>query len=203
MNLSVCGILAGVILALAPNVVGASLLNSTIDATITLQGQDDSGFYTLDVFTGPINVGSGFTSTYNFFRQNTYDGYSTVSNQLFGTVDLTIAADTVTLTFNGQAEPVELIGAFSNLPATITSATETTSGFMDGVSSPLSNSFTATSLTMNAFYLGYQPGTSTTQIDTLTFGSASSIPEPSSLFLTGTCLLSLIGIARRRFRRQS
>ena len=116
MKLSMYGVLAGAVLALSSNVAGASLSNSIIDAAITLQGQDDNGFYTLDVFTGAISVGSGFNSTYNFFLQNTYGGFSTVSNQLFGTVDLSIAADSVTLTFNGQAEPVELTGAFTTLP---------------------------------------------------------------------------------------
>jgi hypothetical protein len=203
MKLAVCGALAGVFLALAPNASRADgLLNSTINAAITLQGQDDNGFYTVDVFTGAINVGSGLNNTYSFFRQNTFGGFSTASNQLTGTIGLSIAADSITLTFNGQAQPVELIGDFTGLPATITSATETDSGFLNGVSMPLSNSFTATSLTMNAFYLGFQPGTSTTQTDTLTFAPTSSVPEPSSLFLTGTSLLGVIGIARRKICRR-
>jgi hypothetical protein len=203
MKLAVYGALAGVFLALAPNASRADgLLNSTINAAITLQGQDDNGFYTVDVFTGAINVGSGLNNTYSFFRQNTFGGFSTASNQLTGTIGLSIAVDSITLTFNGQAQPVELIGDFTGLPATITSATETDSGFLNGVSMPLSNSFTATSLTMNAFYLGFQPGTSTTQTDTLTFAPTSSVPEPSSLFLTGTSLLSVIGIARRKICRR-
>ena len=203
MKLAFYGALAGAILALAPNVARASLLNSTINAAITLQGQDDNGFYTVDVFTGTINVGSGFSNTYSFFRQDTFGGFATASNQLTGTIGLTIAADTITLTFRGQAQPVELIGDFTNLPATITSATETASGFLTGVAMPLSNSFTETSLTMSAFYLGFQPSTSTSQTDTLTFASASAVPEPSSLFLTGTCLLGVIVIARRKIRRRA
>jgi hypothetical protein len=204
MKLAFYGALAGAILALAPNVVRADgLLNSTINAAITLQGQDDNGFYTIDVFTGAISVGSGFNSTYSFFRQNTFAGFSTASDQLTGTIGLSIAADSVTLTFNGQAQPVELTGDFTGLPATITSATETDAGFVNGVSMPLSNSFTATSLTINAFYLGFQPGTSTTQTDTLTFVPASSVAEPSSLFLTGTWLLGVMGIARRKILRFS
>jgi hypothetical protein len=203
MKLAVYGALAGAFLAFAPNASRADgLLNSTINAAITLQGQDDNGFYTVDVFTGAINVGSGFNNTYSFFRQNTFGGFSTASNQLTGTIGLSIAADSITLTFNGQAQPVELIGDFTGLPATITSAAETESGFLNGVSMPLSNSFTATSLTMNAFYLGFQPGTSTTQTDTLTFAHMSPVPEPSNLFLTGTSLLGVIGIARRKIRRR-
>jgi hypothetical protein len=204
MKLALYGVLAGAIFALVPNVARADgLSNTTINAAITLQGQDDNGFYTVDVFTGAINVGSGFDSTYSFFRQGTYDGFSTASNQLTGTIGLSIAADSITLTFNGQAQPVELIGDFTGLPATITSATETDSGFLNGVAMPLPNSFTATSLTMNAFYLGFQPGTSTTQTDTLTFGPTSSVAEPSSLLLTATSLFGMIGIMRRKTRRQA
>ncbi len=204
MKLAFCGALAWALLALSPNVARADgLANATINAAITLQGQDDNGFYTVDVFTGAISVGSGFSNTYTFFRQNTFDGFSTASDQLTGTIGLSIAADSITLTFNGQAQPVELVGDFTGLPATITSATEVDSGFLNGVSMPLSNSFTATSLTMSAFYLGFQPGTSTTQTDTLTFAPASSVAEPSSLFLTATSLFGVIGIARRKIRRQA
>src|SRR5580704_14319227 len=141
MKLAFYGALAAAIFALAPNVARADgLSNSMINAAITLQGLDDNGFYTVDVFTGAINVGSGFNSSYSFFRQDTFGGFSTASNQLTGN--------------------------FTGLPATISSATETDSGFLNGVSMPRPNSFTATSLTMNAFYFGFQPGTSTTQIDT-------------------------------------
>jgi hypothetical protein len=203
MNLASYGALAGAILALVPNVARADLLNSTVSAAITLQGSDDHGLYTVDVFTGAINVGSGFNNTYSFFRQDTFAGFSTASDQLTGTIGLTIAANFITLAFKGQAQPVELTGAFTNLPAKITSATETDSGFLTGVSMPLANSFTSTSLTMNAFYLGFQPGTNTSQKDTLAFAPTSSVPEPSSLFLTATCLLGVIGIARRKIRRQA
>jgi hypothetical protein len=204
MKLAFYGALAAAIFALAPNVARADgLSNSTINAAITLQGQDDNGFYTVDVFTGAINVGSGFNSSYSFFRQDTLGGFSTASNQLTGAVSLSIAADFITLTFNGQAQPVQLIGDFTGLPATISSATETDSGFLNGVSMPLPNSFTATSLTMNAFYLGFQPGTSTTQTDTLTFVPTSAVPEPSSLFLTAISLFGVIGFARRKIRCQA
>jgi hypothetical protein len=113
MKLAFYRALAAAIFALAPNVAQADgLSNSTINAAITLQGQDDNGFYTVDVFTGAINVGSGFNSTYSFFRQDTFGGFSTASNQLTGTVSLSIAADSITLTINGQAQPVELIGLY-------------------------------------------------------------------------------------------
>lgn len=194
-----CGF-AAVILSLMPNVARADLSNSTINVSITLEGSDDNGFYAVNVFTGAIDVGSGFTNTYSFFRQDTFGGFATASNQLTGSIGLSIGADAITLTFNGQAQPVELIANFTGLPATLASATETDSGFLAGVSEPLSNSSTATSLTMDAFYFGFQPGTSTTQTDALTFGSTSPTPEPSSLFLLGTGLLGMMGIARRKIR---
>jgi hypothetical protein len=196
MKLALYSAIASAILALAPSVARADLLNSTIDTAITLQGQDDNGFYTLNVFTGAIIVGSGYSHTYNFFRQNTYGGFHTASNQLTGTIGLSINADSIKVAFNGQAQPVELIGAFTNLPGTITSATETDSGFLSGVSMPLSNAFTDTSLTTEAFYLGFQPDTSTSQTDQLTF--VSPTPEPSSLVLAGTSLLTVIAIAQRK-----
>jgi hypothetical protein len=98
MKLALYGALAGAIFALMPNVARADgLLNTTINAAITLQGLDDNGFYTLDVFTGAINVGASFSNTYSFFRQGTYHGFSTASDQLTGTIGLSIAADSVTL----------------------------------------------------------------------------------------------------------
>lgn len=197
-----CG-LAAVVLALMPNVARADLSNSTINATITLEGSDDNGFYSINVFSGAIDVGSGFTNTYSFFRQDTFGGFATASNQLTGTIGLSITGDSITLTFNGQAQPVELVVNFTGLPATLASATETDSGFLAGVAEPLPNSFTATSLTMDAFYFGFQPGTSTSQTDALTFGSASPTPEPSSLFLIGTGLLAMVGIARRKIHREA
>jgi hypothetical protein len=205
MKRALCSVVAAAILALAPSVARASMINSTIDAAITLQGTDDNGAYTIDVFSGTINVNSGYSNTYNFFRQNTYGTFSTASNQLSGAIGLFINADSVTITFNGQAQPVVLTGIFTNLPSTITSATETDSGFISGVSMPMANSFTATSLTTNAFYSGYQPGTSTSQTDVLTFGGSgpSPVPEPSTFVLAGTCLLSMVEIVRRKIRLKS
>lgn len=191
-------VVALLILALAPSVVRADLANSTINAQITLEGSDDNGFYTVNVFNGAIAVGSGFSNSYSFFRQDTFGGFSTASNQLVGNIVLTITANSITLTFKGQAQPVELIGVFTNLPGTVTSATETDSGFLSGVAEPLGNSFTDTSLTIEAFYFGFQPGTNTTQTDVLTFSPASNVPEPSSLLLLGTGSLGLMGIGLYR-----
>ncbi len=96
----------------------------------------------------------------------------------------------------GQAQPVELIGDFTNIPPTIVSDVETTSGFISGVSTPLAPSFTATSVTISASYLGFQPGTDTSQTDTLTFSAVAAVPEPSSLALLGAGLL-VLGMIRR------
>ena len=63
---------------------------------LRLKGQDDNGFYAVDVFTGAINVGAGFNSSYSFFRQSTYDGFATASNQLTGSIGLSVAADSIT-----------------------------------------------------------------------------------------------------------
>ena len=181
----------------------ADLLTSTINADIVLTGSDDHGSYTITLVNGAINVGSGFSTNYNFSKQLTEGGFSTASNVLSGTVGLAITANQITVTFNGQAQPVELMASFTNLPGTITGATESDSGFLSGVSMPLSNSFAATSLDVSAFYLGYQPGTSTSQVNTLTFqGSVdpppAATPEPSSIALLGTGLLGVVGAAKRR-----
>jgi len=202
MKLAFCGALATAILAFVPNSARADLLNSTINANIVLEGGDDNGFYTVPVFSGTINVGSGVSNTYSFFRQDTFGGFATASNQLAGSIGLIIGADSITLTFNGQAQPVELIGSFTGLPGTITAATETASGFLSGVAEPFPNSFDATSLTITADYFGFQPGTSTSQTDTLTFGPPATTPEPASLFLAGTGLLGVIKMARRKIRRR-
>ena len=202
MKLAFYAALAGAILSLAPNAARADLLNSTINAAISLEGLDDNGFYTVDVFTGAISVGSGFSNSYSFFRQDTFGGFSTASNQLTGSIGLSIGGNFIALSFNGQAQPVELIGSFTGLPPTVTSATEFAAGFLSGVAEPLPNSFDATSVTIEAFYFGFQPGTTTTQTDILTFGAPPSVPEPSSLFLVGTGLLGLMGTARRKIRCQ-
>jgi len=193
--------LAVAVLALMPGTARADLINATINTNIVLEGEDDNGFYTLTVFDGTINVGSGFTNSYNFFRQGTYGGFSTQTNQLTGTIGLSITGDTIAITFNGQAQPAELLATFTSIPPTITSATETDSGFLDGVALPLPNAFTDTSLTTEAFYLGFQPGTDTTQTDLLTFETVTpTVPEPSSMALMATGVLAAIGVVRRKFR---
>lgn len=203
MKLASYCILAAVILGFAPKAARADLANSTINASITLEGSDDNGFYTVNVFTGAISVGSGYSNTYSFFRQDTFGGFATASNQLTGTISLSITGSSISVTFNGQAQPVELIASFTNLPPTVTSATELDSGFLSGVALPFPNSFTATSLNMSAFYFGFQPGTLTNQTDILTFGSAAPTPEPSSLLLTATGLFGMMGLAWGKIRNQA
>ena len=61
--------LAAAILAVAPNVARADgLSNSAINAAITLQGQDN-GFYTVDVFTGAMDVALVSTVPTAFFAR--------------------------------------------------------------------------------------------------------------------------------------
>jgi len=56
--------IAGLALVQATPAASATLFGETLDANITISGEDDNGFYTLQVLDGPVVVGaSGFSDT--------------------------------------------------------------------------------------------------------------------------------------------
>jgi hypothetical protein len=88
-----------------------------------------------------------------------------------------MSANAISVNFNGQAQPFELESQFTGIGGNIVSIVESSSGFQAGVSEVFGHSFTATSVDFASFYFGFQPGTNTTQTETLTFGPAL-VPAP-------------------------
>lgn len=177
----------------------ASLLNQTINADITISGEDDHGFYTLPVLNGAISVGPGFTQDIPVFKQLTEDGFATQSNQISGNVVVNIAASAISVTMTGQVQPFELKSVFSGIGAgnphgAIIGDIDSATGVVAGVNLDLFNSFTAYSLDFATFYLGYQTGTNLTQTEMLTFGTIPSTPLPSTwcMMLLGLAGLGLV-----------
>ena len=77
---------AGLALVQATPAASATLFGETLDANITITGEDDNGFYSLPVLVGPVVVGaSGFSDNIPVFKQLTEDGFATASNQISGT----------------------------------------------------------------------------------------------------------------------
>jgi hypothetical protein len=189
---------------------GATLIGQTINADITISGQDDpnfvtpgdNGFYTLTVFNGPIAIpGPGnFNQTIPVFQQLSFMGFHTASNQINGSVVINISANAISVTMNGQVQPFELQSQFSGIAGNITNVVDTATGVISGVNMDLSHSFTSSSVTFASFYLGFQPGTSLTQTETLTF-AAAAVPEPSTwaMMLLG---FAGLGFAFRQSRRK-
>jgi hypothetical protein len=75
--------IAGLALVQAAPAASATLFGETLDANITITGEDDNGFYALPVLVGPVVVGaSGFSDSIPVFKQLTEDGFATASNQI-------------------------------------------------------------------------------------------------------------------------
>jgi hypothetical protein len=194
--------LIGYVTGGAATASSATLLNQTINAAITISGEDDNGFYTFGVFNGPISVGAGFTSDISVFKQLTEDGFATPSNQISGDVLTNITANAISVTMRGQVQPFELESVFTgigvgNPHGAIVGDIDSTTGVMSGVNLDLFHTFSADSLDFATFYLGYQPGTNLNQTETLTFGVVPATPLPSTWSMM---LLGLAGLGFVAFR---
>jgi hypothetical protein len=201
--------IGGLVLVQAAPAASATLFGETLDANITITGQDDNGFYTLPVLVGPVVVGaSGFSDTIPVFKQLTEDGFATASNQITGNVIVTIGADTISVEMQGQVQPFELESKFSGIGAAsfqIAADADSATGTMSGVNLDLFDSDTSHSVDFATFYLGFQPGTDLTQTETLTFAPSvggGAVPEPSTwmLLLASFAGLGFAGLSRSRRR---
>ena len=180
-----------------------TLIGQTINADITITGSDDHGSYSLVVLNGPVSIpGPGdFTDTIPVFKQLTLGGFSTASNQINGNVHIDISANAISVTMNGQVQPFELESQFTGIGGTITNVVGTATGVIPGVNGVLFSNFTSTSVDFASVYFGFQPGTSLTQTETLTFAAAGGVPEPSTwaMMLIG---FAGLGFAFRQSRRK-
>lgn len=172
---------SAVLFGTAATANAATLLGQTISGSIKIDGQDDNGFYTINVLTGPVTVGAGFSNTYSVFKQLTQGGFATASNRLTGNITLTINADTIAVRFAGQAQPIQLTSAFTGIAGTITNVANSSTGIISGVNMDAGNSFTASSVSFSTIYFGFQPGTDVTQTEKLTFAAVTpAVPESTT-----------------------
>ena len=198
----------GLALVQATPATSATLFGETLDANITITGQDDNGFYTLPVLVGPVVVGaSGFSDSIPVFKQLTEDGFATPTNQITGNVIVNIGAESISVEMKGQVQPFELESTFSGIGGAsfqIANDVDSATGAMSGVNLDLFDTNTLHSVDFATFYLGFQPGTDLTQTETLTFASVvgGAVPEPSTwmLLLAGFAGLGFAGFSRSRRR---
>jgi hypothetical protein len=199
--------IVGLALVQAEPAASATLFGETLDANITITGEDDNGFYSLPVLVGPVVVGaSGFSDTIRVFKQLTQDGFATASNQITGNVIVTIGADAISVEMQGQVQPFELESKFSGIGAAsfqIASDEDSATGLMTGVNLDLFDNETAHSVDFATDYLGFQPGTDLTQTEILSFTAVvggGAVPEPSTwmLLLAGFASLGFAGLSRSR-----
>jgi hypothetical protein len=189
-----------VALASSGTASAASLLGQTITGVIQIKGDDDSGFYTLDVFNGAVDVGGGYSQSFNVFKQHTRGGFQGFSNQLSGLVTLNIDADTIAVNFTGQSQGVRLMSSFSGIAGPIETVAHATSGLVPGIMADEGVTYTASSVRFSLLMLGYEPSVNVTQLETLSFPAAppNPVPEPRTWALLIGGLAATGAMLRRR-----
>jgi hypothetical protein len=205
----ILSVMAGLALVQTAPAASATLFGETLDANITISGEDDNGFYTLPVLVGPVVVGAtGFSENIPVFKQLTEDGFATSSNQIDGNVIVTVKADTISVEMLGQVQPFELDSQFSGIGASsfqIANDVDGAAGVIASVNLDLFDTDTTHSIDFATYYLGYQTGTDVTQTETLSFTTVvgtGAVPEPSTwmLLLAGFASLGFAGVSRSRRR---
>ncbi|WP_296598798.1 PEPxxWA-CTERM sorting domain-containing protein [Phenylobacterium sp.] len=192
--------LAAALALVAPAARAASLLGQTFDGRIQITGDDDDGAYALDVFSGPVAVGGGFSQSFDVFKQHIRGGIGGVSNQLAGVVTLTVGPDTISVGFRGQSQGVRLLSSFSGIAGPIEGATHSATGVVDGLIADEGSTFTAGGVRLSLLFLGYEPHVDAAQTETLRLAASPSagVPEPG----TWTLLVAGFGLAGAALRRR-
>ncbi len=149
--------------------------------------------------TGP-NYGSGFSGISNTTFGNLY-GFNTTTG---GSQWLGFATGTATFSF---ASPITSFGFWITGVQTVFTSSFTLT-FNDGTAQSLNLPINTSG---GASYYGFTDTASLSSltitnlsndawgIDDVSYGGSSTVPEPSSLFLLGSAVLGLAGVARRKF----